>query len=165
MASKKSKAAKKAAKAVPFNTADLANITKANPYIQRLIEDQELRDNVQTAINSSKSAYDRLSNGKAPAKAVLQDKKLQRDLRQAYEAARDAANSLQEGPKKKRGGGLGFGRLLLLLIVGGAVALVASEGLRSKVLDTLFGAEEEFQYTPPASTGATPAPEAPVSAA
>jgi hypothetical protein len=40
---------------------------------------------------------------------------------------------------------------------------VVSEGLRKKVLDTLFGAEEEFEYTsntsPPAdsaaSTGAT----------
>ena len=27
---------KKVAKAVPFNAADLANITKANPYLQRL---------------------------------------------------------------------------------------------------------------------------------
>ena len=34
MASRK----QKVAKAVPFNTADLANL-KANPYIQRLIED------------------------------------------------------------------------------------------------------------------------------
>ena len=43
MASKK-KAAAKAAKAVPFNAADVANITKANPYIQRLIEDRTLID-------------------------------------------------------------------------------------------------------------------------
>ena len=73
MASSKKKVAK-AAKAVPFNAADLANITKANPYIQRLIEDAELRDNVRTAIDSGKSAYNRLSNGKAPAKALLEDK-------------------------------------------------------------------------------------------
>ena len=47
---------KKVAKAVPFNAADLANITKANPYLQRLIEDAELRDNVRTALDSGKSA-------------------------------------------------------------------------------------------------------------
>ena len=32
-------------------------------------------------------------------------------------------------------------------IVGGGVALAVSEGLRKKVLDALFGAEEEFEYT------------------
>ena len=46
------------------------------------------------------------------------------------------------------------GRLLLIAIIGGGIALAASEGLRKKVLDALFGAEEEFEYT--AST--TPEP-------
>ncbi len=41
-----------------------------------------------------------------------------------------------------------------LALVGGALALALSEGLRKKVLDALFGAEEEFEYT--AST--TPEP-------
>jgi len=145
----------------------VANIAKANPYIQRLISDARLRDNVRVALDSSKSAYGRLSNGKAPAKAVLQDKKLQRDLRTAFEAARDAVDSLQAAPKKQRARkGLGFGRKLMILAVGGALAIGASEKLRSKVLDTLFGAEEDFQYTPPSTTpsaGATPS--TPVSAA
>ena len=35
-------------------------------------------------------------------------------------------------------------------LVGGG-ALAASQGLRTKVLDVLFGAEEEFEYTPPAT--------------
>jgi hypothetical protein len=163
MASKKKKVAK-AAKAVPFNPADLSNITKANPYIQRLIEDAELRDNVRTAIDSGKSAYGRLTNGKAPAKALLENKKLQNDLRDAYEAAREATIALTDAPKKKARKGLSFGRKLLLLAVAGGAALAGSEKLRSKVLDTLFGAEEEFQYTPPAPpTSAQPT--TPVSAA
>ena len=74
-------------KAIPFDIADLGRITKANPYIQRLIEDSKLRDNVRTAIDSSKSAYGRLSNGKTPAKALMDDKKLQADLRQAAAVA------------------------------------------------------------------------------
>ena len=36
-----------------------------------------------------------------------------------------------------------------MLGAGAGLALIASEDLRSKVLDTLFGAEEEFEYTPP----------------
>ena len=163
MASKKAKAV---SKAVPFSASDLANITKANPYIQRLLDDATLRDNVRTAIDSSKSAYDRISNGKAPAKAVFQDKKLQRDIREAYEAAREAFDGLQDAPKRSRKKKkFGFGRKLLLLGVGAGLALAGSEKLRSKVLDTLFGAEEEFQYTPPAATGAPTPPAAPVTAA
>ena len=156
---------KKVAKAVPFNTADLANITKANPYLQRLIEDAELRDNVRTALDSGKSAANRLSSAKAPQKAIIEDKKLQNDIRSAAEAARDAAMALSDAPKhskpKKKGG---LGRKLMLLIIAGALALALSEGLRSKVLDTLFGAEEEFQYTPPAGTP-TPPPASTVTAA
>jgi putative NADH-flavin reductase len=162
MASKR----KKVAKAVPFSSADLANITKANPYVQRLIEDSALRDNLTTAIDSAKSALDRLTSAKAPQKAVFEDKKLQKDLRTAAEAVRDAANSLSEAPKKqKQKKGLRLGRKLLILAVGGAAALAGSEKLRSKVLDTLFGAEEEFQYTPPAPSPATSAPASPVTAA
>ena len=66
-------ARRKKAKAVPFNPADVANIAKSNPYIQRLIDDAKLRENVQKAIESTKSAYGRLSNGKAPAKTLLED--------------------------------------------------------------------------------------------
>jgi hypothetical protein len=156
---------KKVAKAVPFNSADLANISKANPYLQRLIEDSTLRDNITTALDSGKSAYDRLLSSKAPQKAVIEDKKLQKDLRTAREAVRDAATSLAEAPKKKKAKkGFRLGRKLLVLGIGVTGALVASEGLRSKVLDTLFGAEEEFQYTPPAPSPATP-PASPVTAA
>jgi hypothetical protein len=161
MASKR----KKVAKAVPFNSADLANVTKANPYIQRLIEDSTLRDNLTTAIDSAKSALDRLTSTKAPQKAVFEDKKLQKDIRTAAEAVRDAASSLSDAPKKRKAKkGLRLGRKLLIVTVGAAAALAGSEKLRSKVLDTLFGAEEEFQYTPPAASPATP-PASPVTAA
>jgi hypothetical protein len=156
---------KKVAKAVPFNSADLANISKANPYLQRLIEDATLRDNITTAIDSAKSAYDRLLSSKAPHKAVIENKKLQKDLRQTGEAVREVVTSLSEAPKKRKAKkGLRLGRKLLILGIGAAAALAGSEKLRSKVLDTLFGAEEEFQYTPPAPSPATP-PASPVTAA
>jgi hypothetical protein len=155
---------KKVQAAVPFSASDLANITKANPYIQRLIEDAHLREDVQKAIESTKSAYARLSNGKAPHKSLVEDKKLQGDLRHAFEAARDASMALSEAPKKRARKARRTGRKVMVLALGGALALAGSEKLRSKVLDTLFGKEEEFEYTPPAST--TPAtPATPVSSA
>jgi hypothetical protein len=156
---------KKVAKAVPSSAADLANITKSNPYIQRLIEDSDLRDNVRTALDSTKSAYDRLVGHKAPHKALLDDRKLQGDIRTAAAAVRDVTLAITDAPKHKaKKKGLRLGRKLLILLIGGGAALAGSEKLRSKVLDTLFGAEEEFQYTPP--VGSTPAPPAsPVAAA
>src|ERR1039458_10285683 len=111
MASKR----KKVAKAVPFNASDLTHITKANPYIQRLIEDADLRANVRQAIDSTKSAYERLMNGKTPAKALVEDKKLQNDVKHAFEAIRDATEALRDAPKKKARKGLGLGRKLLVL--------------------------------------------------
>jgi len=132
---------------------------KTSPYVQRLVEDAELRDNLRTAYDSARVAYDRLSNGKAPTKALLDDKKLHKELKKTSEALRDASSALRDGPKRKRKGGLG--RLLVLTVVGGGLALALSEGLRNKVLDALFGAEEEFDYqsttTPAAPPPATPA--------
>jgi hypothetical protein len=117
---------------------------RSNPYVQRLVEDDELRDNLRSAFESVRKAYTRMSNGKGPVKAVTEDKKVQRELRDAATSLKDAADSLRGGKKKKK---RGKGRLLLVALIGGAVALAASEGLRKKVLDALFGAEEEFEYT------------------
>jgi hypothetical protein len=156
-------------KAVPFSAADVANIAKSNPYMQRLIEDSKLRDNVRTAIDSSRRVYDRLASGKTSPKQLLEDKKVQSDVRKALEAMRDATVTLTDAPKKRARKGLTFGRTMLVAGIGGAAALAGSEKLRSKVLDVMFGAEEEFEYTPPASTptATTPPPteQAPAGAA
>ena len=128
----------------------------ASPYVTRLIQDEELRDNLRVAFESGRDAFDRLSNGKGPAKALLDDKKLHRDLKNAAESLRDASEALREGPRRRRRKG-GLGRLIMLSIVGGVVALAVSEDLRNKVLDLLFGAEEEFDYTS-TTTPSTPAP-------
>ncbi|HYM58780.1 MAG TPA: hypothetical protein VES79_12530 [Solirubrobacteraceae bacterium] len=150
MAAKK-KAAKAGAAAVAV---------KNSPYVQRVVEDDELRQNLWQAYESARGAASRLSNGKSPTKAIFDDKKLQKDIRNAAESFRDASVALREAPKRQRKG-LSLGRLLLMTVVGGAVALAVSEGLRKKVLDALFGAEEEFEYTstttsPPPAPAATP---------
>ena len=127
-----------------------------NPYVQRVIDDDDLRENLVEAYESARDAINRLSNGKSPSKQIFDDKKLQKDLKAATESIRDVAVALHEAPKKQRSGG-GVGRLLLVGIVGAGLALALSEGLRKKVLDTLFGAEEEFEYTSTTS-GSTASP-------
>jgi len=121
-----------------------AKAAKDNAYVQRLIHDDDLQDNIKQAYESARDAYERLGNGKSPAKAIFDDKKLQKDLKQAAESIREATVALREAPDQKSGG---FMRKVLLLTVAGGLALALSEGLRKKVLDALFGAEEEFEYT------------------
>jgi hypothetical protein len=123
-----------------------AQSARSNPYVQRLIEDEELRQNIVQAFESARDAYSRLSNGKSPTSQIFDDKKLQKHIRETAGSVRDVSVGLYEAPQKQKKRG-GFGRLLVLGVVGGAVALVVSESLRKKVLDALFGAEEEFEYT------------------
>ena len=132
-----------------------------NPYVRRVVEDAELRANVITAYESARSAFNRLNNGKPATKQLMENKKLQKEMKQAAEALRDAGTALREGPKKRRRRG-GIGKLLVVGIIGAGVAVAVSENLRNKVLDALFGAEEEFDYT--STTAPPPAPtEEPVS--
>jgi hypothetical protein len=140
---------KKAAAAAGAVTA-----ARQNPYVQRVIEDDDLRDNVRVAFEAARDAYDRLSNGKAATKTLTEDKKFHKDLQTAAEALKDAGSALREGPKKKRKGGMG--RKLMLLVIAGGLAVALSADLRSKILDALFGAEEEFDYTSTTAPASAP---------
>jgi hypothetical protein len=124
-----------------------------NPYVQLLIDDEDLRETVVDAYEALRGAAGRISNGKSTTTQIFDDKKLQKQIKDASGNIRDVAVAMREAPKKQKSGG-GLGRLLLVGIVGAGLALALSEGLRKKVLDTLFGAEEEFEYT---STTSSPA--------
>jgi hypothetical protein len=145
-------AKKKAAKAGTGMWA-AGKAVRNNPYIERLVDDEELRDNLRTAFESSRKAYERIADGRGPG-AIVEDKKTQRELKGAAESLRDAADALRGAKRKrkaKRRGGL-----LFLLVAGGVGAVALNEGLRNKVLDLLFGAEEEFEYSSSTTTGSSP---------
>jgi hypothetical protein len=147
-------ARRKKSKGVPVSAEDITNIAKNNPYIQQVLNDAKLRKNVRTAVASSKKAYGRLSNGKMPA-ALLEDKRLHAEVGKALAASRDAAITLTHTSRKRTRRGRKATRRVVIVVVGSGVALAGSEKLRSKVLDVLFGKEEEFQYTPPANSAST----------
>jgi hypothetical protein len=131
---------------------EAAHALRENQYVQRLIEDEELRANLRSAFQSGRNAYTRMRNGRGPARAVMEDKKVQRELRRAAESLREASDQLR-GKQRK---GLTFGRVLLIGIVGAGLVLIFSESARKAILDRLFGPEEEFEYTSTTS----PSPEA-----
>jgi hypothetical protein len=88
----------------------------AKPVIERLLYDDDLRDNIRVFIESAREILDEIS-GESPTEVVT---KLWDDdkLRKRVEAAAGAA---QEGSKRVRGervrSGGGGGKILLLLLV------------------------------------------------
>jgi hypothetical protein len=139
---------------------DALRAARGSRYIERLIEDEELRGSLLAAYGAARSAYGRMSNGKLATTALFEDRKLQKELREAADALRDAAGTLREPPRKARKRRGGLGRKLALLTIAAVLALAFSEDLRGKVLDLLFGAEEEFEY----SSTTSPVEPAPASA-
>ena len=144
------------AKSKPQKAKAAAEGAWGNQYVQRFVQDEELRANVKDALDNARSAYARLTNGKSASKVVMEDKKFQKDVKNAADSFKEASIALRDGPKRKRSGG--FGKLLLLAMVGGGLAIALSEDVRNKVLDLLFGKEEEFDYTSTTSAPVTPAP-------
>jgi uncharacterized membrane protein YccC len=132
-----------------------AGAAAAAPYVHRVISDEELRDNVRVAVDSAREAFARLQKGKPTT--VLDDKKFHRDVSKAASALKDASDALRESPKRKKQRKGGLLRKLLFLAVAGGIAVAVSEDVRNKVLDTLFGKEEEFDYTS-STQPSTPAP-------
>jgi hypothetical protein len=130
---------------------------RENRYIQRLIEDQELRETLRGAYTAARGAYGRMNNGKAPARALFDDRRLQREVAQAAAALRQASNALRESPgrSKARRRRRRMRRSAAFLFIAAILAVALNKDVRSKVLDMVFGSEEEFSYS---STTAPPEP-------
>ena len=125
---------------------------RENQYVRRLVEDEELRDSLAAAYFAGKKAYGRVSSSRGSVADSVNDKKVKRELKNATEALRDASERLRE-PKKKSHP---IRNLLAIGLLTGGLVLVFSETARKTLLDTVFGAEEEFVYTSTTSADSAP---------
>src|SRR5215208_8220797 len=105
----------KAAKTTARKAGKAAVGARENPYVQRLVEDPELRDNVRAAVDHARHAYKRLSNGKGPAKALIEDRKLHKELHKTADSLHVAREQLRGKRKKHRGR-----KLLMVAVLGAA---------------------------------------------
>ncbi len=90
----------------------------ARPVAERLLSDDDLRDNIRTLLESARKILDELSD-ESPTEIVARlwdDDKLRKEVEAAVEA-------LQEGSRRVRGqrvkSGGGSGKILLLLMLAG----------------------------------------------
>src|SRR3954447_23550605 len=96
-------AAKKKAASVGAGAVAAGKAAKDNAYVQRLVEDEELRDKLRVAYEAARHAYGRMANGKG-ASAALNDKKTQNQLREAATSLKDAPDPLRDAKKPKKRG-------------------------------------------------------------
>ncbi len=142
---------------------DAVESARSHPLVQRVINDDQLHEDVRQAVDSAKALFEQLQSN-ASAGVKLTNDKLYDELQQLAVSLRDAGTALSD-PKAAQKSGLGVGRVVGLGVAGGIAALALSENLRGKALDALFGAEEEFQYTPSSAVNGASAAAAPPKAA
>jgi hypothetical protein len=73
-------------------------IAVARPYVQRALEDEEVRENLKSAIATAREIYDELIVGRRPSAMAARfatDQDLQDNLRSAIEDLKSAANRVQ----------------------------------------------------------------------
>ena len=73
-------------------------ISDAKPYVTRALQDEEVRENVKSAIAAAREIYAELVGGRRPsavAARVATDKEIQDSLRAAIDDLKKAANKVQ----------------------------------------------------------------------
>ena len=121
-------------------------VADVKPYVQRAIQDEELRDNLRSAFATARDVYDELVGGRgvtAVAGKVAIDKDIQDQLRSAIEDLRNAADRIQGKEEHK-------GRNTSLLLAGIALGILfnpmTGPETRRWLKDKIFGEDEEFGY-------------------
>jgi hypothetical protein len=126
----------------------------ARPYIERALQDEELRDNVRNAFEAAREVYNELIGGRGAiplATRVATDKDIQDRLKEAVDELREAADRVQG--KKDHGA-----RNTMLLLTGIALGIlfnpVSGPQTRKFVSDKLFGPSDDFTYQGGGNSGA-----------
>ena len=128
-------------------------VADVKPYVQRALQDEELRDNLRSAFDTARDVYAELIGKRGVtgvATKVASDKEIQDQLRSAIDDLRSAANRIQGGEGHK-------GRNSTLLLVGIALGILfnplTGPETRRWLKDKVFGEEEEFGYGGGSSSG------------
>src|SRR5580765_8906543 len=122
------------------------------PYVERAVQDDELRENVRAAFQAAREVYDELIGGRGVttvATRVATDKDIQEKLKEAVDELRQAADRVQ-GKKEHSG------RNATLLIAGITLGIlfnpITGPATRKWVADAVFGGDD-FTYEGPSGDG------------
>ena len=121
-------------------------IQDAMPYVQRALQDEELRENLRNAFATARDVYGELLGNRGVtgiATKVASDEDIQDQLRSAIQDLRNAANRIQGQESHKS-------RNSTLLLAGIALGILfnpmTGPETRRWLKDRIFGEDEEFGY-------------------
>jgi hypothetical protein len=125
-------------------------LSDARPYVTRALQDEEVRENVKSAIAAAREIYDELLGGRRPtavAARVATDKEIQDNLRSAIDDLKKAATRVQG---KKEHSSRNATLLLTGIVLGVLFNPVTGAKTREWIADRIFG---EGDGSPGASGG------------
>jgi hypothetical protein len=132
-----------------------AGAAATRPYVQTLMRDEDVRDNLEDAYRALTEAYGRISSRGDVAEAVLDDRRTRRHLKSAAHSMREAAATVR-GAKQAKRRKQGTGVVLVLVAAGGAAAIALNDDLRGRVLSLVGLGEDESGAAPQGSNGSQP---------
>jgi hypothetical protein len=118
-------------------------LSDAKPYVTRALQDEEVRENVKSAIAAAREIYDELIGGRTPtavATRVATDKEIQDNLRSAIDDLKKAANKVQG---KKEHSSRNATLLLTGIVLGVLFNPVTGPQTREWISERLFGEGED----------------------
>ena len=125
----------------------LDRASDVKPYLERAFKDEQVREDVKSAIMTAREIYDELMGGRsqitAAAARVATDKDIQESLRDAIDDLRNAADRIQgKTSHSARNATL----LMTGIVLGILFNPVTGPGTRRWLQDKVFGEGEEFEY-------------------
>lgn len=118
-------------------------LSDAKPYVARALQDEEVRENVKSAIMAAREIYDELIGARKPtavAARVATDEQIQESLRSAIEDLKKAANRVQG---KKEHTGRNATLLLTGIVLGVLFNPLTGSQTRGWLMDKMLGEGEE----------------------
>jgi hypothetical protein len=111
----------------------MALTERISPYAERLIDDRELRENLQQLLSASRDAAQRAR--RKDKKTAVHDRRVRRRTREALEAGSAVVAALRKPPAKPKGK-----RFALIALLGAATTaafLALNPGARAQVMGLL----------------------------
>jgi hypothetical protein len=118
-------------------------LSDAKPYVTRALQDEEVRENVKSAIAAAREIYDELVVGRRPtvvAARVATDKEIQENLRNAIDDLKKAANRVQG---KKEHSSRNATLLLTGIVLGVLFNPLTGPQTRDWLANRLFGEDDD----------------------
>jgi hypothetical protein len=131
----------------------VAAIDTVAPYLEQLLENEDVRTNLRRARARAQQAYG--TTKRKGAKKAAGDKRVRARVAQSAVAARDAVLAIRRGREqelRRQQRRMRLRRVLVLLLLAGGAAAATNESVRTRVLDLVGGSNGS---TPPADPGGT----------